>query len=102
MKIEKLKTLTIKALETRLQKLTKELSDLRFDIRIGQEKDYSVLGRKRKELARIKTLLQANKLGFYTPSAKEEAVETKQDAKEEVKKKEAKVKKKVEKKKEGK
>ena len=62
MKIEKLKSLTINALETRLEKLTKEISDLKFDIRIGQEKDYSVLGRKRKELARIKTLLQANKI----------------------------------------
>jgi ribosomal protein L29 len=102
MKTEKLKSLTIKALETRLEKLTKELSDLRFDIRIGQEKDYSVLGRKRKEVARIKTLLHANKLGFYTPSAKEEVVEAKQDAKEDVKKKEVKVKKKVEKKKEDK
>lgn len=102
MKIEKLKSLTIKALETRLEKLTKEISDLRFDIRIGQEKDYSVLGRKKKELARVKTLLHANKLGFYTPSAKEEVVETKQDAKEERKEKEVKVKKKIEKKKEDK
>jgi ribosomal protein L29 len=102
MKIEKLKSLTINALETRLEKLTKEISDLKFDIRIGQEKDYSVLGRKRKELARIKTLLQANKLGFYTPTIKEEVVEAKQVAKEEVDKKEVKVKKKVTKKKEDK
>lgn len=102
MKIEKLKSLTIKALETRLEKLTKEISDLRFDIRIGQEKDYSVLGRKKKELARVKTLLHANKLGFYTPSAKEEVVEAKQDVKEEGKEKEVKVKKKIEKKKEDK
>ena len=66
MKTNKLKTMSTKSLQSRLGKLTKEVVDLKFNIRIGQEKDYSTLGRKKKELASIKTLLHANSLGIYT------------------------------------
>lgn len=66
----KLKTLTITELKTRQQKVSQELSETRFDLRIGQEKDYSVIGKKRKELARINTLLHGYELGIYKPTEK--------------------------------
>lgn len=68
----KLKTLTVTELKIRQQKVSQELSEARFDLRIGQEKDHSVIGKKRKELARINTLLHGYELGIYKPTEKSE------------------------------
>lgn len=63
----KLKTLTLKELQTRESKVGKDLSDLRYDVRIGQEKDFSGIGKKKKELAIIKTLINEINLGLHKP-----------------------------------
>ncbi len=69
----KLKTLTVEELKTRSEKLGKELIETRFDLRIGQEKDYSSIKKKKRELARINTFLRAGEMGMYTPEKKEKA-----------------------------
>lgn len=75
---QKLKTLTIAELETRRQKVLSELHETRFDLRIGQEKDSSIINKKRKELARINTFLNGYELGIYKPSEKSKKTETKE------------------------
>lgn len=75
---QKLKTLTIAELETRRQKVLSELHETRFDLRIGQEKDSSLINKKRKELARINTFLNGYELGLYQPSEKSKKAETKE------------------------
>lgn len=79
----KLKTLTIEELKTRRDKIIGEISEVRFDLRIGQEKDYSVIKKKKKELSRINTFLQGSKLGIYTPEDKPKAKTEKKDDKKE-------------------
>ncbi|HRN86246.1 MAG TPA: 50S ribosomal protein L29 [Candidatus Dojkabacteria bacterium] len=90
----KLKTMELKELQTRHEKVSKELADLRYDVRIGQEKDYSQIIKKRKEVATINTLIKEIELGLHAPVKKVEAEkkETKKETKKESKK-EAEVKK---------
>lgn len=74
----------LKELQTRQEKVSKELADLRYDVRIGQEKDYSQIIKKRKEIATIKTLIKEIELGLHAPVKK---VETeKKEVKKETKK----------------
>ena len=76
----------LKELQTRHEKVSKELADLRYDVRIGQEKDYSQIIKKRKEVATINTLIKEIELGLHAPLKKVETEkkEVKED-KEEVK-----------------
>jgi ribosomal protein L29 len=84
----KLKTLELKELQTRQEKVSKELADLRYDVRIGQEKDYSQINKKRKEVATIKTLIKAIEMGLHAPEKKieTEKKEVKKETKKESKK----------------
>lgn len=94
MNILKLKTLELKELLTRHEKIAKELADLRYDVRIGQEKDYSQIIKKRKEVAMIQTLIKEIDLGLHAPVKKVETEkkvtekETKKESKKEVEKEE--------------
>ncbi|MCA9380016.1 50S ribosomal protein L29 [Candidatus Dojkabacteria bacterium] len=90
----KLKTMELKELQTRQEKVSKELADLRYDVRIGQEKDYSQINKKRKEVATIKTLVKEIELGLHAPVKKVETEkkEVKKETKKESKKEEKKVK----------
>lgn len=81
---QKLKTLTIAELETRRQKVLSELHETRLDLKIGQEKDSSLINKKRKELARINTFLNGYELGIYQPSEKSKKAETKEKKVEKV------------------
>lgn len=85
----KLKTMELKELQTRQEKVSKELADLRYDVRIGQEKDYSQIIKKRKEVAMIKTLIKEIELGLHAPVKKIET-EKKETKKDTTKEKEAK------------
>jgi len=86
----KLKTLTITELKTRHQKVMQELNETRFDLKIGQEKDYSIISKKRKELARINTFLTGYELGIYKPTEKPKKAEVKKTEKKPEKLKESK------------
>lgn len=57
MKTKDLRNQSKTELKKRLDKKTSELSELIFDIRVGQESDYAKKLKVRKEVARIKTLL---------------------------------------------
>ena len=39
-------------------KFRKELAEVKFDVRVGKEKDYAQIGWKKKEIARILTVLE--------------------------------------------
>ena len=80
----KLKTLSLKELQTRELKVQKDLSELRYDVRIGQEKDFSGISKKRKELAKIKTLIKEIDLGLHAPL--EKTIEKEEKPKKEEKK----------------
>ena len=84
----KLKTMELKELQTRQEKVSKELAELRYDVRIGQEKDYSQIIKKRKEVATIKTLIKEIELGLHAPVKKVETEkkEAKKESKKETKK----------------
>lgn len=86
----KLKTMELKELQTRQEKVSKELADLRYDVRIGQEKDYSQIIKKRKEVATINTLIKEIELGLHAPVKKVETEkkEVKKETKKESKKEE--------------
>lgn len=75
----KLKTMELKELETRYEKVLKELSELKYDVRIGQEKDYSKISKKKREIATINTLIKEIELGLHEPLKKE--VDQKKEAK---------------------
>lgn len=57
MKIEDLRTISREDLIKRLEKKTQELFQLEFDIRTAQEKDYAKRSKLKKEVARIKSLI---------------------------------------------
>lgn len=59
MKANKLKELTTEKLTEKLAKARAELIELQFDVRVGQEKDYSTIARKRKDVARMITVLMS-------------------------------------------
>lgn len=77
----KLKTLSISELTEKLKKVQIELLESRFDLKIGQEKDHSVLKKKRKEVSRIKTLLHGYNLGIYEITKKSDKKSEKLDKK---------------------
>lgn len=82
MKLTQLSKMTVKELQTRLEKVSDELNELRFDVRVGQESDYSTISKKKKEIARIRTLLTETELGLRKPEVK---TETKTKSKKEIK-----------------
>lgn len=90
MKKLRLKKLNIKELKDKELKVTQELSETRFNVRIGQDKDYSVISKKRKELAVIKTLLKEAELGLHIPPSEKEINEDKKIETKKVKKAEEK------------
>lgn len=57
MSLKKYTKKTENELKEELIKVRKELDDLRFDVRVGQDKDYGQIVWKKKELARILTVL---------------------------------------------
>ena len=83
MKIQELRKQTKDKLEERLIKLKKELNELVFDIKVGQEKDYSLRGKKSKEIARILTILKEESFGKKDETEKK-AKEPKTEAPKEV------------------
>ncbi len=58
---EELKNLTIKELEQKRLETTKKLYDIRFQVRLGQEKNVRILRNLRKEIAQINTIIQQKK-----------------------------------------
>jgi len=58
MKTKQLRKYTTEELQDRLKAERKKLNDLYFDIRSGQEKDYSQISKNRKNIARILSVLQ--------------------------------------------
>ncbi|MEI7578707.1 MAG: 50S ribosomal protein L29 [bacterium] len=57
MKPLQLKKFTNEKLQERLLNLEKEVLNTKFDIKIGEIKDFTIVRKKRKEIARIKTIL---------------------------------------------
>lgn len=57
MKAKDLRKQSKQDLQKRLAEKQTELIEKRFDVRIGQETDYSSIKKTRREIARIKTLL---------------------------------------------
>lgn len=49
-------------LETQIGKLTKELSQLRLELALGKLKDVKTMGRKRRDIAQLKTILKEKNL----------------------------------------
>lgn len=87
MKTQELRKQTKEKLEERIIKLKKELNELVFDIKVGQEKDYSLRGKKSKEIARIMTILKEESFGkkdetvkkVKEPKSEESTEETKEE-----------------------
>lgn len=84
MKIKDLRKLTKEKLIERLDKVRAEVVEMSFDINTGEEKDYSQLGKKRKEIARILTLLKQDNAPVEEKKA-EEKTESKKEVKEDKK-----------------
>lgn len=57
MKLIKYRKKTNKKLQKELERAQKELSELKFDIRVGKAKDYDSIKWQKKEVARILTVL---------------------------------------------
>jgi ribosomal protein L29 len=57
MKTRELRELTTEKLNDRLEKLRGEIIEVEFDIKLGQEKDTASRGKKRKEIAKILSIL---------------------------------------------
>jgi len=91
MKKLRLKKLNIKELKDKELKVTQELLETKFNVRIGQDKDYSIISKKRKELAVIKTLLKEVEMGLYVPPTEKEINEDKKIETKKVKKVEEKM-----------
>lgn len=81
MKINDLKKLTSAKLKERLASVQKELIDLTFDVKTGEEKDYTVLKKKRKEIARIVTLINSGHEVIETVKISEDVKEEKKSKK---------------------
>lgn len=86
MKISQLSKMSSNELETRLDKLTLELSEVRFDIKVGQETDFSTVSKKRKEIARIKTILNEAKHGIRKLDESKAKTSTDKETKKKVEK----------------
>lgn len=84
MKIKDLRKLTKEKLIERLDKVRGEVVEMSFDINTGEEKDYSQLGKKRKEIARILTLLKQDNAPVEEKKA-EKKTESKKEANEDKK-----------------
>ena len=89
MKTRELKELTTEKLNDRLAKLRKEIVEVEFDIKLGQEKDTSSRSKKRREIARILTILNETKGEVVEDkkveekkSKEEESKDTKEEKKE--------------------
>jgi len=83
MKAKELRKLTKAKLVERMDTVRANIIDLSFDIKTGEEKDYSVIKKKKRELARIITMLREK--GNETEEQAEVKV-TKKEEKKEVKK----------------
>lgn len=69
MKADQLLKQTIAELQTREKTTEQELHDLKFEQRIGRDQQYAETKKKRKQLARIKTVIR-HKLLFGDTAAK--------------------------------
>lgn len=67
MKTSKYRELTEKELNEKNIKLSTEISELKFDVKVGKDSDYSKISKKKKELAKVKTLLNEINLGIWKP-----------------------------------
>ncbi|KXK26188.1 MAG: 50S ribosomal protein L29 [candidate division WS6 bacterium OLB20] len=75
MKAAELRKQTKAQLEKRLSEKQTELAETRFDVRIGQETNYSVIGKMRTEIARIKTLLNTGDYASESADKPKESAE---------------------------
>jgi len=57
MKSKQLLKLTKEKLVEKLEKVRKELSDLKFEVKMGQSQDHASIKKKRKDVARMMTVL---------------------------------------------
>lgn len=57
-KLEKIREMERKELEEKIRELRTELAKVRAEVAAGKEKDYSKVGRLRKEIARHMTVLR--------------------------------------------
>ncbi len=78
MKIKELKELKHEELVKRLAKLEKEYGELLFELRTGQETNYAMKKSKKREIARIKTLIKSP----VVEEKKEDIAEEKEPKKE--------------------
>lgn len=62
MKPVELRSLTDGELQTKLDEAYEEMMNLRFNMSIGQQKDYSRLPRVKREIARIRTILNERRI----------------------------------------
>lgn len=69
MNLQDIRKLTIEELKAKIAELKKELEDLKFSLRLGQEKNSSSYGAKKKLIARMNTVLN-EKLVEGTTEAK--------------------------------
>ena len=58
MKAEELRELSIRELEEREGELARELFNLRFQIATGQLSNHTVIGKTKRDIARVKTVLK--------------------------------------------
>jgi len=76
MKAQELRKQTKQDLHKRLADKQAELIETRFDVKIGQETDYSAIKKIRREIARIHTILNN---GGYKAEKEEKAKESKEN-----------------------
>ena len=77
MKLTKFRKKTIEDLEKELQNEREELDSIYFDVRVGKEKDYAQIKLKRKNLARILTVLKERREERKSKTKKESVKKTK-------------------------